>query len=406
MRGNVKRILFWFGSGISLPSGYPGTDQILKHIFDFNPGDELETCKVRRGKFFLHLLRNYVRPYFFRRRVGLLYNYEDLYELAERLAGSGLRKRASAEMAALTQLLCQTLRELGVTTEDSEDEEWSPSDVQMRRAMRMDYRWIFVELGKAFSTETRQEILGRDYYMSDDDDLAGLAADAADVILAALVDLLESCSDYKPQGLELFRQALEDQSIEGVDVITTNYDTLLEQVSSETGIKWFDGVNVDENHVPTFLWDEMLRSTGRLRIIKLHGSMNWLYSSQSEGRVHTPLLLVGRELKAEFHSGPFWGTLNFSGMQILNQHDTVVMCGCGWSDDTVISHLQYWQRIPGRRILLLHPDPYDLYRAQGFRAGLYYRNIYDSADDRLVPVRKWLKDISWKELKSLVWRSR
>ena len=59
-----------------------------------------------------------------------------------------------------------------------------------------------------------------------------------------------------------------------LEIFTTNYDPVLENVCNELGYDYSDGFYAD-GRIGAFKWDERRLSSGRINIYKIHGSVTW-----------------------------------------------------------------------------------------------------------------------------------
>jgi len=59
-----------------------------------------------------------------------------------------------------------------------------------------------------------------------------------------------------------------------LDIFTTNYDPVLENICNELGYDYSDGFYADKR-IEAFKWDERCLSSAKINIYKIHGSVTW-----------------------------------------------------------------------------------------------------------------------------------
>ncbi len=94
-----------------------------------------------------------------------------------------------------------------------------------------------------------------------------------------------------PVGLELLSEAARD--FDSVDIFTLNHDTLLERDFRTQGITFSDGFGGEDGDARYFnnIWEE-----GSVRMLKLHGSINWLrLRFRSRGATQYGRLVANRD---------------------------------------------------------------------------------------------------------------
>lgn len=76
----LNRLVFLFGSGISIPGGLPSTDKITATVLPTDRGNRRNTMVA-----FLGVVQDLVNEYF--EEHGRSANYEDLYYACKQLSG-------------------------------------------------------------------------------------------------------------------------------------------------------------------------------------------------------------------------------------------------------------------------------------------------------------------------------
>lgn len=146
------------------------------------------------------------------------------------------------------------------------------------------------------------------------------------------------------------------------EIVSLNHDLHLDQVLGAESIAGFcDGA-------PSTFHPDYLKREG-LRLIKLHGSIDWFSGVRGEPTkrfpelvgqriVSGPLVLSGTISKLEdYNYGPFpWLWAEFQSA--LRETRRIVVCGYGFKDVGINSRVADWlTHYPEARLLILHPDP-------------------------------------------------
>lgn len=73
---------------------------------------------------------------------------------------------------------------------------------------------------------------------------------------------------------EIYSKILPISKKYPLEIFTTNYDTVLENICTELGYDYSDGFYAD-TRIGAFKWDESILSSERINIYKMHGSATW-----------------------------------------------------------------------------------------------------------------------------------
>ena len=228
-------------------------------------------------------------------------------------------------------------------------------------------------------------------------------------------------------GFDLIHELATANNVEQMNIVTLNHDTLVEQFLMERKVDFVDGFGERDGDVRWY--DDRVYDSehSRVRILKLHGSVNW-YSFSVNGRLQ-PAIFLGpdtenirdgqaRHLKPQFRRPSFLSGINkavayqrgiyadmhFRFHQLLRQCEVMVMSGYGWGDSAINFRLDTWlDQSRSNTIVLLHETPEELVdrslvMASGYDAWVRCR--------QLVPIRKWLCEVSLSDLQSYLqdWR--
>jgi hypothetical protein len=223
-----------------------------------------------------------------------------------------------------------------------------------------------------------------------------------------------------PVGLDLILELAESPRISQLDIVTLNHDTLVEQLLTRAGLKFVDGFSDADGDVRWY--DESAYDVAaRVRLIKLHGSIDWYEFTRDEttslaillsadpsmakdgaGRIlqswsRTPWFLTGGKKEAWYQHG-IYADLHYRFHEILRRTDRIVMSGYGWGDVGISNQLERWlERSARQRIVLLHEDPESLLDRSKILAVSYDALVRKR---QLIPVKQWMSATSLSELES------
>ena len=238
------RLLCFFGSGISRPSGMPMTGAITAAIFSSQwhkhtddlfysgPGglkwDGVDVAALAQG--FLDILSKSASGYLSLRQAGSA-NYEHLFSLAkiveDELSGE-------SHNPAFGDFVTRTARETETLWKGLASQSWSGTT---------------------------------------NDRLASLAREAQ--VLIESVVRSQIGHEMKPRGYQALLALLNDtNNFEHVDLVTLNHDLLFDRLMERENINFYDGFSIRDGDVRLF--DKAaLGVGGRVHLIKPHGAINW-----------------------------------------------------------------------------------------------------------------------------------
>lgn len=251
-------------------------------------------------------------------------------------------------------------------------------------------------------------------------DLASLASEAGPFIESVVATTLVAPAAV---GLGLIVELANDARIDQLNIVTLNHDTLVERALGEGRVTFVDGFGAPDGEIR---WhdDDVYESDGaKVRLFKLHGSVNW-YSFQVSGAarvgiflgrdidsarnaagerrelaIRNPSFLTGVNKSVAYQRG-IYGDLHYRFSDVMRRCDKMVMSGYGWGDSAVNFQLESWlDESDRRKLLLLHETPEEI-----ANNSLVVATGYDwwTRSERLIPVRKWLADATamdvWKYL--------
>jgi hypothetical protein len=346
----MKKAAFFFGSGISRPSGMPSVEGItndaltgdwwchtdLSFLPGPNPNPLIPDHITPAVKEFLRRVSVCASDYIAelaRPRPGRKPHYEDLFSLAE-----------------------QAMR-------PETDHVPNLAAVEFLRRLRREA----ADLHCGFKSR-----IG--------DGFVGLATAACDYLHWVVHHKLSR--DAVRRGLNLISETA--RHVEALDIFTTNHDLLIEQQLGSDGFTpqtGFDDDGHGEFRVYRSRWWLNSRPRERVRLFKLHGSLNWwryhfpgwavqyaipngdpCHSKDSNGHFLTPIenkaaFLSGTIVKEMRYGLALWGEL-FSAFQThLAQHDILVSCGYGFGDTGINQRILQWLCDAGdHQLVILTPE--------------------------------------------------
>ena len=372
-------MILFLGSGVSLASNLPGVSEIRAELFK-TKGDirllklfellvELDTDYLDNSAPFKDSSGRYgFTGQIFRTET----TYEDLFYLIDQIVTNGEGLKADLTVGSFTDL------------------------VRMK--------------GRSFlkgRTKIEQAV-----------DLHRMAINARRFIENKVATLLRA---NKVKGLDLIIELAKSPLIPKLNIITLNHDTLVEQLLTAKNIEFTDGFGEPDGDIRWF--EDKFSDDFKVRIIKLHGSISWwnqagndVIQPQIITEHHpdrwrnakgesikdirkTPSFLTGVSKVYSYNRGIF-ADQHYRFLQLLHSDDLMVMSGYGWGDIPINFQLQNWlARGNGNTLVLLHQDP--TYLANN---SLELRHVYTkyTKSRKIIPVEKWLSEISFSEIKKFL----
>jgi len=385
------KIILILGSGISFPTGLPCakkiTDSILSDEWQscsdeiFRPGPEPNQHfradnLAPRLQQFLKLIKEYADAYYSNKHRPEA-NYEDLYYLAQQI----------------------------------EDEELGE---------------IHNPAILPFVAEIKNKtvaLCGREQYGIKDLTFRELGWKACTFIECALMHLLGTTK--KPEGMDLIRELALSPEVDVLDIFTLNHDTLVEKFLSLNSIQYADGFGLPDGDV-RFLNPSTYDKNIKVRLFKLHGSINWFWFRRHEDNIFIdeygipinndiwhcknakgedldnllggPRLLIGTYNKIPNYGYGIFSEVHLRFQSILAERDLMVMSGYGWNDRGISLRLREWLNSSmDKRLYLLHQNPESEIRDKS-KSGMWHWYEPWVKEGRLVPIKQWLCDIKLSEL--------
>lgn len=361
----MKQAAFFFGSGISVPSGLPRVYDITNAIFDddwhftsckrFFPGKNHNPAFIDsttpRVVEFLGIVKEFASEYISKLPEwgnGPEPHYEHLYSLVEQAHLVSTSHVANLAVVEFSDRLKNSVSNIS-----------------------NDFRGIGPGAGE----------------------FADLCETACEFIHWVVHHYLSK--RVKSKGLDVIPAVAK--SVDQLDIITLNHDTLVEDELSSYGIDFEDGfspvkidggLNIKGDLTPFNNWP----GKTSVSIIKLHGSLNWQlfefndfdgkgekvrqYAKFKKDPDHcrdeynnlvTPVkwksaFLSGTVVKEQYYITPFWWELQNEFNRKINDHRFLIFCGYGFQDPGVNIKINQWLHnldTTKRQLVILTPESED-----------------------------------------------
>lgn len=388
-----KKIVFLFGSGISIPAELPSINELTQTILcgegiiratdgtyylgDSQSGYNLTNEYMPRVRAFLKRIKAEIDIYYY--RDSRKTNYEDLYYVVSQI-------------------------------KDDEDGEYdNPAIKPLIDKIYPDIKPLF---------DKRENDTHYDWTLLD------LATESANCIR----DVVWRCLLQAPKRLDhfnLIRDACHDKNISNIDIYTLNHDTLLEQYLSNANIQVNDGFGSPQENSKRYWNPELFEKNDlKIRLFKLHGSINWFaFTPNQKGGLeeiaipldwdiwHTKDLNGQRQWPAggrpKFLTGTFNKMLNYSSDIYADQHcqfhkslqgtKTLIVCGYGFRDKGINIKIAEWVYADEQhKLLVIHPKPDELIASA---RGVVSNNWNKwKTDSKLQVIDRGIEDTDWSLL--------
>lgn len=387
-------IAFLFGSGISLPVGMPKTTEITERILsgkdiyhastNYYFGKPIGANAVFPDEYvprvvkFLNRIKDEIDCYYLN-QLGRVTNYEDLYYVASQIRDSELREYDNPVVQAFIDKVLPQIKPLLVSKEGELKDEWH---------------------------------------------LRELAIESAHYIKDVVWRMLSK----KPSNLDrldcIKDACLDDQF--NIDMFTLNHDTVLEKWLFNSKIQPINGFDEPQNDVR--YWQPKLfnNNSAKVRLFKLHGSINWFRFRPDEGSqedesigislkgdiYHTrnpkgqrqlpvdgrPMFLAGTFNKLFSYTSSIYSELHCQFHHALNKTERIIICGYGFGDKGINSRIFEWiHASTNHRIILIHHNSEELKKKA---RGVLINNWDDLVTlNKLIVINKRIEKTSWKDIK-------
>lgn len=397
----IKKIGFLLGSGISIPACYPSTNDITSRILN---GDrvtrhtdstyylsESENNHIYIGREFvqpvvilLNSLYREIRQLTIDKRDT---NYEDLYYIVKQILDNEYGEYENPVIGAFIEKITADL--------------------------------------EGIKTHYPVEIFGPwDFYR--------LLQEAENYIRDVAWRMLQiNLEPDKLKHLNSICNACSDNDFENIDIFTLNHDTLLETALDYSHIPYNLGFGESINNVSYWNLNVSENNGIKVRLFKLHGSIDWFLFSPNKnyfgnivGRVpigediwytinpsggrQTPFggrpeFLVGTFNKMLQYTSDIYADLFCIFRRLLRTTDYLIICGYGFRDKGINSQIVEWMFQPNRYLIIIHQDPMTLKNSARNAIIKFWDSWLEQG--RLTIIEKFIQNTSWLEIKGCLTRN-
>jgi hypothetical protein len=396
---NSLKIAFLFGSGISIPAGMPSTQDITKLVLS---GENI--MRDTDGNFY------FGKPKF--AHVGFPDEYVPrILKYLERLK-SEIDLYYSNDPERNTNY--EDLHYIASQIDDSEMGEIDNPVVQS-----------FID---KIRPDLNPLLIGKEYEVRKQWELHELTGEAT-YYISDIVWLMLSKRPTYIAHLNFIKEACLDKLFSDVAIFTLNHDLILEEFLIQNGIQFTDGFSESVNNVrcwnPGFFESELYK----IRLFKLHGSIDWFrlrpekggnwgdeltgipkkwklfpaFTEDPQGNIeldavdHRPKILIGTFNKMLDYLRDIYTPLFCLFYRQLSYAQRLVISGYGFGDQGINTRIIEWfYSSTDHKITIIHPAPEKLKRAA--RGAI--SNKWNSwiSQNRLVVLAKKVEEITWSEI--------
>ncbi len=225
-----------------------------------------------------------------------------------------------------------------------------------------------------------------------------------------------------PNHLRSVVQAAQDQSFSRVEIFTLNHDLLIERTLERAGISFSNGFVSLSDDLRSWDGAAFARSRARVRLIKMHGSVDWypmrfsrrepsLVCIPTNGDIEhargpndempgplpdRPAILIGTFNKMLEYTMGIYADLFCAFRAALGNLDRVVVSGYSFGDKGVNASLVEWTRQScERKVLIIAPDASN-YRHTARGA---IRRLFSDCGVQLTPKDSGFEELTWNEVR-------
>ncbi|TNE69292.1 hypothetical protein EP331_14550 [bacterium] len=365
-----KRVLLFLGAGVSIPSGLPSADQLLRTISSNNLSHYLGIEGTIYGS----------------RETEILQKLIHLVECE-------LHNDIDIDEKVNYELIYHALSQL----ESSKGKEllWALSN-------EIRLKWYSSYFKNNGFYNSLEEIA--DYAMQ----------------LINLIVSLELSKNSTAIGFEFISKLLTISDT--LSVFTLNHDLLLERYLDEQNIYWIDGFKKEKNGECVFKNSNFLRVKvePKIRLFKLHGGINWAYNAKREivkkdvnliqENIRTdgvlafnPQLILTGSNKYSMLYNSIYADLhyNFRKMLYSNRIETVFVGGYSWNDKPYNELLLGWLlRGKKRKMIIWHKKGKAdlLANSNHLKSSSEFNNLV--SDNRIKILDKWPSEFEISDFNS------
>ena len=392
----MNKIIFLFGSGLSLPAEMSSTWDITNNVLD---GDNImrhtdgnyyfgkplyhhmgkEDEYVPRVLFFLKRIKVEIDLYY-RNFFEKVTNYEDLFYVTSQIYDSEMFNYDNPVVQPFINKIIEEIKPLLKGKKGEIRQEWELHEL-------------------------------------------------ADESMNYIRDIVWHHLGKKPTNfsyLKFLKEIYQDPKIERISIFSLNHDLVIEEYFKTISIPFIDGFGKPINEVR--YWDyNLYKNSEKLSLAKLHGSINWFKFSRKEyspyeigiplhwdfwrtkdpdgvyqNPIHgRPMLLVGTFNKILQYTYDIYFLLYYLFYSNLNETNTVIISGYSFGDKGINTRLSEWiYSNKERKIIVVHPE---IEKLKNSSRGAIYLN-WDKwiKDKKMRVIQKGIQEVSWDEISQLL----
>jgi hypothetical protein len=374
-------LVFLFGSGISIPAGYPSTaaitDQALSGRNAIRHTDSSYYSYVEAVTDFLREVQRVVEGYDTSDPAAAL-TYEDFYSILSQVRDDELGEYDNPTLRPFAKLIATRA-----------------ASVLSRRRGLSNSTWTLVELCHETCNYIRDTV-------------------------CEMLSLIPMRTDHLRILVDAHRPHSND-----LRVFTLNHDALIENLFYMSEIEYADGFGIPESGVRYWHPINIEKSRANVFIYKLHGSINWYllrpdngtpyedrygipvdgdpwHTRASGGRLQTPpearpRFLVGTFDKILHYTDDIYIDLHFRFANLLRNATRLIVCGYGFRDKAINAAVIRWMYGDVRnKLIVIHREPDALFA--NARNAVRRQSVEWRQQGKLVVVSKYIEECGWSDI--------
>lgn len=227
--------------------------------------------------------------------------------------------------------------------------------------------------------------------------------------------------------LRCIRDACSDNAVSRLYIHTLNHDTILERYLSQNNISQvIDGFSDPQNGMRYWNPDVFENDTPKVRLLKLHGSVNWFrfrphesgdwsdeniaiplewdfwHSKDSKGRLQwpvdgRPMFLAGTVNKMLDYNSGVYADLHYQFYRSLKGTPILIVSGYGFRDKGINTRIVDWVYTSNKhRIIVIHPDQSALLESARGTISNKWDDWLKTGRVNVIP--KPIEETSWEEV--------
>jgi hypothetical protein len=199
---------------------------------------------------------------------------------------------------------------------------------------------------------------------------------------------------------------------------------LIELFLKQKELPYVDGFGEPDGDVRYFE-PARFESTEKIRLFKLHGSVNWHRFRQEPGNPFSdqfgsvvgvdaqhakngqgkyldnidpiPWILAGTHTKSTQYGFGIYAEMHFWFHRLLKEHNLIAMSGYGWGDRGINGRLIEWVHSKqNRRLVVMHKN-FDQFVLDS-KGSLLFNHESLMQAGRIMPIQKWMQNVRLEEL--------